>query len=74
MKNIDLLRTIHQSNLESLAWQQASPRAIQKAMGVESIWDSLFLFQTSEMDGSSVNSWTFDTDANVDEAKIQVSV
>jgi len=48
MKYIDLLRFIHQANLDSLPWQQASLRAIQKVLKVDSLWDSLFLFQHSE--------------------------
>ncbi|KDR81669.1 hypothetical protein GALMADRAFT_59971 [Galerina marginata CBS 339.88] len=72
MSNIDLLRFIHQGNLDGLLWQQASVRAIQKALGVDSLWDSLFLFQPaqlSEIDESP--NWTFEEKAAISEVKIQ---
>lgn len=52
LQNIEFLRSIHQGNLDALQWQQASPRAIQKALGIDKLWDSLFLFQSSRS-GSS---------------------
>jgi len=79
MKYIDLLRFIHQANLDSLPWQQASLRAIQKVLKVDSLWDSLFLFQHSE-DAHSEDAeaehnsiWHFEEYATEEGIDIQVS-
>ncbi|KIM49051.1 hypothetical protein M413DRAFT_438219 [Hebeloma cylindrosporum] len=70
MRNIELLRSIQQGNLDALPWQQASLRAIQKLVGVGHLWDTLFLFQplqsaaTLSIQGAD---WRFDDDlANLD--------
>ncbi|KAF9246318.1 hypothetical protein BU15DRAFT_39806 [Melanogaster broomeanus] len=46
MTNRDLLRSIHQANVDALPWQHVSLRAVQKEMRLQSLCDSLFLFQT----------------------------
>jgi len=74
MKYIDLLRFIHQANLDSLPWQQASLRAIQKVLKADSLWDSLFLFQHSEDAEAEHNSiWHFEEYATEEGIDIQVS-
>ncbi|KAH9484356.1 NRPS [Psilocybe cubensis] len=75
-RNIELLKSIHQSNLDALQWQQASARAIQKVLGVENLWDSLFLFQqaASYSGSNSKISWAFDEEIIVDEAKYPLNV
>jgi hypothetical protein len=71
MRNTDVLKMIHQSNVNALPWQQTSLRSIQKELGISSLWDSLFLFQPLAQDGPRLDSlWKFDTSEN--EAKIQV--
>ena len=75
MRNIELLRTIQQGNLDALPWQQASPRAIQKLTGIENLWDTLFLFQPLQpADPPLIQGldWRFDDDLANLEAKIQV--
>ena len=75
MRNIELLRCIQQGNLDALPWQQASPRAIQKLMGIGNLWDTLFLFQPLQPpDPASIQGldWRFDDDLANLEARIQV--
>ncbi|KAG6336405.1 hypothetical protein ID866_2678 [Astraeus odoratus] len=45
MSNLDLLQQIHKENLKALSWQHVSLRAVQKEMGLEGLFHSLFLFQ-----------------------------
>ncbi|KIJ69297.1 nonribosomal peptide synthetase [Hydnomerulius pinastri MD-312] len=45
MSNRDLLRSIHQDNVDALPWQHVSLRAIQSEMHVQNLFSSLFLFQ-----------------------------
>jgi hypothetical protein len=45
MSNRDLLRSIHQANVNALPWQHVSLRAVQKEMQLQSLCSSLFLFQ-----------------------------
>ncbi|KAF9464762.1 peptide synthetase [Collybia nuda] len=72
MRNSELLKSIHQSNIDALPWQQASLRSIQKKLGVSSIWDSLFLFQPSTSNGSSMDIfWEFH---GVEKVKIQYAI
>lgn len=70
LRNSELLKLIHQSNVDALPWQQASLRTIQKALGISSLWDSLFLFQPFTPDGSPDSLWEFDV--LEEEVKIQV--
>ncbi|KAJ3517178.1 hypothetical protein NLJ89_g674 [Agrocybe chaxingu] len=70
MRNIDLLRLIHEFNLEALPWQQASLREIQKALGVNKICDSLFLFQMGKAEQNEVRLWAFDD--NVTDRDVQI--
>ncbi|KAG5645251.1 NRPS protein [Asterophora parasitica] len=61
LRNIDLLRSIHKSNVDALAWQHASLRSIQRKLGISRLWDSLFVFQPIESHERSVDPlWTFD--------------
>jgi hypothetical protein len=41
----ELVRSVHQSNLDCFPWQHASLRSIHQAIGVSAICDTLFLFQ-----------------------------
>ncbi|KAI6132186.1 hypothetical protein EDD16DRAFT_1468633 [Pisolithus croceorrhizus] len=45
MSNQDLIRQIHQHNVDALSWQHVSLRDIQTATGYESMFHTLFLFQ-----------------------------
>ncbi len=76
MTNIQFLRKIHQANLDALPYQQAAIRAIQKILKADTLWDSLFLFQSAENQPRSEDSsqiWTFDENSGDSDAKIQVS-
>lgn len=76
IQNIQLLRNIHQANLDALPYQQAATRAIQKALKVDALWDTLFLFQSAEnrlQAEDCVKIWTFDENSGDKDAKIQVS-
>ncbi|KAL0946575.1 hypothetical protein HGRIS_012777 [Hohenbuehelia grisea] len=70
MLNIDLLRHIHQFNVDSQLWQQASLRDVQKALGVERLWDLLlnYIWLEAEQDEQDA-FWRFDTAE--DEVKVQ---
>ncbi|CAA7271648.1 unnamed protein product [Cyclocybe aegerita] len=70
MRNIDFLRLIHEFNLEALPWQQASLREIQKALGVDKIYDSLFLFQMGKAEQNEARLWAFDE--NVTDRDVQI--
>ncbi|KAG8928334.1 Non-ribosomal peptide synthetase [Tulasnella sp. 418] len=48
MTNMTLLKSIHLNNTEALSWQHASVRSIQRALQLESLFDTLFLYQWSE--------------------------
>ncbi|KAF9483747.1 peptide synthetase [Pholiota conissans] len=73
MDKMHLLRKIHQLNIDALPYQQASLRAIQKALAVDRIWDSLFLFQspTGQSRELKQSLWTFDEKSAGREAKMQ---
>ncbi|PPR03610.1 hypothetical protein CVT24_007726 [Panaeolus cyanescens] len=71
MQNIDLLRSVHQSNVESLPWHHSSLREVQKRVGVESLWDSLFLYQSHSPEDDGIGLWKMDSDALNDDPKIQ---
>ncbi|KAF8844469.1 AMP-binding-domain-containing protein [Paxillus ammoniavirescens] len=45
MSNRDLLRSIHQANVDAIPWQHVSLRAVQKEIQLQSLCSSLFLFQ-----------------------------
>ncbi|KAF9227677.1 hypothetical protein BS17DRAFT_726077 [Gyrodon lividus] len=45
MNNRDLLRSIHQANVDALSWQHVSLRAVQNEMQLQNLCSSLFLFQ-----------------------------
>ncbi|KAI6045753.1 hypothetical protein EDC04DRAFT_3104410 [Pisolithus marmoratus] len=45
MSNRDLVRQIHQNNVDALSWQHVSLRAIQAGTGFEGLFHSLFVFQ-----------------------------
>ncbi|KAF8163357.1 peptide synthetase [Crassisporium funariophilum] len=63
MRNIDFVRSIHESNIDGLPYQQASLRELYRKLGVDSLWDSLFLFQPAEaVNTSEEEFWTFDDD------------
>ena len=61
--------------MDALPWQQASVRAVQKALMVDQLWDSLFLFQHADSDAnpSQPPLWSFDEATLVEEASVQVS-
>lgn len=44
----DLIRLVHQSNLDCLPWQHASLRSIQQALHTSGLCDTLFLFQPED--------------------------
>ncbi|KAI0670364.1 hypothetical protein C8Q78DRAFT_1079337 [Trametes maxima] len=63
MVNKTLLRRIHDGNITSMAWQHASLRSIQRRLGVNNLWDSIFVFQPKQesLEGSeSDHLWAFD--------------
>ena len=69
---MELVRAVQHSNAASLKWQHASLRAIQKAVGVGSLWDSIFLFQPpQDTSGPTKRFWEF-MDAESEIAKVQV--
>ncbi|KAI6036271.1 hypothetical protein BKA83DRAFT_4160555 [Pisolithus microcarpus] len=45
MSNQDLIRQIHQQNVDALSWQHVSLREIQSGTGYENLFHTLFLFQ-----------------------------
>lgn len=45
MSNQDLIRQIHQQNVDALSWQHVSLREIQSRTGYENLFHTLFLFQ-----------------------------
>lgn len=53
MRNVEILESIHSSALESLEWQHASLRSIQRKLGLSSLWDSTFLFQPLQDEAES---------------------
>ncbi|KAJ3563111.1 hypothetical protein NP233_g9148 [Leucocoprinus birnbaumii] len=57
--NIDLLRKIHEDNVDALPWQQASLRAIQRQLGLESLWDNIFSFQSVDRISEQHELWEF---------------
>lgn len=66
MTNDELLKSIHQDNVDALPWQHASLRSIQKELGIARLWDSLFLFQPLQNDGDGEPLWKFEArDAEV---------
>ncbi|THH11834.1 hypothetical protein EW145_g392 [Phellinidium pouzarii] len=72
LNNLDFVRSIHGQNLSAQKWQHASIRSIQRKLGVNSLWDSIFVFQPI-MDGASEKMnklWQFD-DSEDEVAKIQ---
>jgi hypothetical protein len=80
MSGAELLRRVHRGNVDALPWQHASLRSVQRALGVRSICDSLFLFQpgATERDGRAANAvdmlWELVTRKDdADESKTQVS-
>ena len=64
-----LLEQVHRSNLEVSSWQQASLRSVQKALGLDSLWDCLFTFQPLAPEGNGM--WSLEA---VDEYKLQIQV
>ncbi|KAH9854247.1 hypothetical protein C2E23DRAFT_820117 [Lenzites betulinus] len=62
MTNKALLRTLHESNITSMAWQHASLRAIQRRLGISNLWDSIFVFQPKQesLESDSHRLWNFD--------------
>lgn len=74
MRNDDILKSIHDTNVAALPWQQASLRDIQRHLGISSLWDSLFLFQPLESTESRFEPlWEFEV-SDEEEAQIQVSI
>ncbi|KAF5380902.1 hypothetical protein D9615_004009 [Tricholomella constricta] len=74
VRNIELLRSIHEYNVDALPWQHASLRSIQRKLGISRLWDSLFLFQPLESNEELPDSlWTFDTQGE-GEALIQYTI
>ncbi|KJA27343.1 hypothetical protein HYPSUDRAFT_63026 [Hypholoma sublateritium FD-334 SS-4] len=74
IQTIQFLRNIHQANLDALPYQQAATRAIQKALKVDALWDTLFLFQSVENQPRAEDCakiWTFDENSGDKDAKIQ---
>lgn len=72
MQNMELLRSVHQSNVDSLKWHHASLRDIQKKLGMESLWDSLFLYQSHSDDNDNQRLWVMDSKSLEDDLRIQV--
>ncbi|KLO14184.1 AMP-binding-domain-containing protein [Schizopora paradoxa] len=46
--NLATIRSIHWHNVEAGSWQHISLRKIQQGLGLRSLWDSLFVFQSQE--------------------------
>ena len=69
----ELLQSVHQSNLETLAWQQASLKAIQKALGIVKLWDCLFTYQPLVEDESPNGIWRLSLSSGSDQ-EIQIEV
>ena len=46
--DIATIRSIHLHNVDAGSWQHISLRKIQHALGIRSLWDSLFVFQSQE--------------------------
>ncbi|KAH9901403.1 hypothetical protein C8Q73DRAFT_786775 [Cubamyces lactineus] len=70
--NKELLRRVHQANVDSMAWQHASLRSIQRRIGVSSLWDSIFVFQPRQesLEAETNSLWTFDVE-DVEQISVQ---
>ncbi|TFK42523.1 peptide synthetase [Crucibulum laeve] len=74
MRNIDVLRSIHDANVDVMPWQQASLRSIHKELCSESLWDSLFLFQPEEIsENTEGNLWSMEIPV-AHETKVQYPI
>lgn len=72
MRNVELLQLIHRTNVVALPWQHASLRSIQREIGIDPLWDVLYLFQPlDESDSNPDALWEFEI-PDEEEAKIQV--
>ncbi|KAG5652249.1 NRPS protein [Sphagnurus paluster] len=72
--NAELLRSIHDFNVEALPWQHASLRLIQKRLCISRLWDSLFVFQPLQMKQDIEDPlWTFDIQENP-EVQVQYAI
>ena len=71
--NKELLKHVHQANVDSMAWQHASLRSIQRQLGVSSLWDSIFVFQPRQesLEAETNSLWTFDVE-DVEQISVQV--
>ena len=64
---------MHQSNLVTAMWQHASLRSIQRELGLVTLWDCLYVFQSIQDDEPDrFDLWQFD-DSEEEIAKIQVT-
>lgn len=67
-----MVRSIQRQNVERQKWQHASLRSIQKKLGIQSLWDCIYVFQPMQEDGiGGEDLWQFD-DSEEETAKIQV--
>ncbi|KAF6765263.1 hypothetical protein DFP72DRAFT_840165 [Ephemerocybe angulata] len=66
--NLELLQKVHKSNLDVLSWQQASLRSVQKAMGLERLWDCLFAFQPMSIQNESI----FKMESSDEESRLKI--
>lgn len=71
----DLLRGIQRANSDSLSYQHASLRSIQRELGFKTLLDALFLFQPDASIASNdlAPIWDPLERANKEESKTQVS-
>ncbi|KAI0748141.1 peptide synthetase [Daedaleopsis nitida] len=71
LRNRALLREVHGANIASMPWQHASLRAIQRELGVPTLWDSLFVYQPKQesLDAGVDAPWTFDA-GDIDDINI----
>ncbi|RDX56754.1 peptide synthetase [Lentinus brumalis] len=60
--NRALLKRLHDANIASMPWQQASLRSIQRELGLSNLWDSLFVYQPRQesLESKQGALWTFD--------------
>ncbi|KAI0336556.1 hypothetical protein GY45DRAFT_411925 [Cubamyces sp. BRFM 1775] len=70
--NKELLKHVHKANVDSMAWQHASLRSIQRQLGVSSLWDSIFVFQPRQesLEAETNSLWTFDVE-DVEQISVQ---